>query len=77
MKALRITTAAGVQTHIPDAHVYAVEVTANLITNITYNDGTDTVDAAVAAFDGTNNRVELGCLIPGNIFTAYVANYRT
>jgi len=77
MKSLRITTSAGVQTHIPAAHVYAVEVTNNLITNIIYNDGTETVDTAVSAYSGSNDRVELGCLIPGNIFTAYVANYRT
>jgi hypothetical protein len=77
MKALKITTAAGVQTLIPSSQVYAVEVTDNLITNVIYEDGSTVVDTAVAAYSGANDRVELGCLIPGNIFTAYVANYRT
>jgi hypothetical protein len=78
MKALRITTPAGVQTLVSTSKVFEVEVTSNLITKYVIEDTAgDIASVTVAAYDGANNRVELGCLVPGNIFTAYVANYRT
>jgi hypothetical protein len=77
MKVLKITTPAGVETVIPSSNIFSVEVTNKLITRVIYENGTTTVNSAIAVYDGTNNRVELGCLIPGNIFTAYVANYTT
>ena len=77
MEVLKITTPAGVETLIPDNQIFGVEVTNNLITRVSYNNLSGTLtNVAVAAFDGTNNKYEAGELVPGNIFSAYVANYK-
>lgn len=75
MKVLKITSAAGVETLIPDNQVYFVEVTNNLITKAVYNSAGITTTDVVSAYNGTNSKYEVGCLVPGNIFSAYVANY--
>jgi hypothetical protein len=78
MKALRITTSAGVQKLISTSKVFEVEVTNNFITKYVIEDTDGEIaSVTVAAYTGSNDRVELGCLVPGNIFTAYVANYPT
>ena len=75
MKVLKITDSSNVETLIPDNHIYAVQITNNLITQVIYNNAGTTATVTVAAFNGTNNKYEVGCLVPGNIFSAYVANY--
>jgi hypothetical protein len=76
MKVLKITSAAGVETLIPDNYVRGVQVTNNIITRVSYTDLAGIpVNTEVDPFNGANNKYEVGCLVPGNIFSAYVANY--
>jgi hypothetical protein len=78
MNSLKITETSGVAKIIPDGQVLEVEITDNLITSVSFIDNAQApTTEAVAAFTGANKKYEYGCFIPGNIFSAYVANYKT
>jgi len=76
MEVLKVTTAANVETLIPDNQIFGVEVTNNIITRVSYNNLSGVLtNTAVTQWNGANTKYEIGELVPGNIFSAYVANY--
>jgi hypothetical protein len=77
MNSLKITDGT-TETVIPDSNVLQIVVEGNLITEVSYKDAADAATTEAAApYTGANKKYEYGCYTPGNIFSAYVANYRT